>query len=207
MLERREKKRRSNLQYGACFATFSSVRRKTSRKASFLAYCRVAADTFKAMFAEKMKRTRRRSRFHSSRLVQKTVDKLASKIAKGPSDRKNIVLFGNGTFRPMKGHASAPRKKLVRAISSRVNVGMLDEFKTSRMCPGGCGGDMTDVAGGQRVRQCTTVCVGVENPCPLSENGVAFRCDRDASATLNFCLAGCSALVRKSWPSHLQRGN
>ncbi|CAN0029981.1 unnamed protein product, partial [Ectocarpus sp. 4 AP-2014] len=81
-----------------------------------------------------MKRARKRSRFHSSRLVQKTVDKLASNIAACPSDRKSIVLFGNGSFRAKKGHASAPRKKLVRAICSRVNVGMLDEFRTSKMC-------------------------------------------------------------------------
>lgn len=153
------------------------------------------------MFAEKMKRARKRSRFHSSRLVQKVVDKLAFKISAGPSDRKM-----NGSFRAMKGHASAPRKKLVRAICSRVNIGMLDEFRTSKRCPGGCDGDMVDVTGGQRVRQCTTVSVGVENPCPLSENGVAFRCDRDASASLNFCLAGYCGLIRKSWPTHLQRG-
>ncbi|CAN0031019.1 unnamed protein product [Ectocarpus sp. 13 AM-2016] len=206
MLEGREKKRRSNDEYGRCFPTFSAVKKKTARKSSFLAYCRVAAETFKVMFAEKMKRARKRSRFHSSRLVQKTVDKLASNIAACPSNRKNIVLFGNGSFRAMKGHASAPRKKLVRAICSRVNAGMLDEFRTSKMCPGGCGGEMTDVQGGQRVRQCTTVCVGVENPCPLFENGVAFRCDRDASATLNFCLAGNCGLVRKLWPTHLLRG-
>lgn len=206
MLEGREKKRRSNDEYGRCFPRFSDVKKKTARTSSFIAYCRVAAETFKVMFAEKMKRARKRSRFHSSRLVQKTVDKLASSIAASPLDRKNIVLFGNGSFRAMKGHASAPRKKLVRAICSRVNVGMLDEFRTSKMCPGGCGGDMTDVQGGQRVRQCTTVSVGVENPCPLFENGVAFRCDRDASATLNFCLAGYCGLVRKSWPTHLLRG-
>lgn len=205
MLEGREKKRRSNLQYGRCSTRFSEVKKKTARKSSFVAYCRVAAETFKLVFAEKMKQARKRSRFHSSRLVQKTVDKLASNIAKGPSDRKNNVLFGNGSFRAMKGHASAPRKKFVRAICSRVNVGMLDEFRTSKMCPGGCGGDMTDVQGGRRVRQCTTVSVGVENPCPLFENGVAFSCDRDASATLNFCLAGYCGLVRKSWPTHLLR--
>ncbi|AAK14592.1 EsV-1-178 [Ectocarpus siliculosus virus 1] len=206
MLEGREKKRRSNDEYGRCFPRFSAVKKKTARKSSFVAYCRVAAETFKVMFAEKMKRARKRSRFHSSRLVQKTVDKLASSMAACPSDRKNIVLFGNGSFRAKKGHASAPRKKLVRAICSRVNVGMLDEFRTSKMCPGGCGGEMTDVQGGQRVRQCTTVSVGVENPCPLFENAVAFRYDRDASATLNFCLAGYCGLVRKSWPTHLLRG-
>lgn len=56
------------------------------------------------------------------------------------------------------------------------------------------------------VSVCDSVSVGVENPCPLFENGVAFRCDRDASATLNFCLAGYGGLVRKSWPTHLLRG-
>lgn len=206
MLEGRENKRRSNYEYGRCFPKFSAVRRKTSRKTSFLAYCRVAADTFKAMSAEKMKRARKRSRFHSSRLGQKTVDNLASRISAAPSDRKNIVLFGNGNFRAMKGYASAPRKKLVRAICSRVNVEMLDEFRTSKRCPGVCGGDMVYVPGGQRVRQCTTVLVGADNPCSLSEDRVAFRCDRDASATLNFCLAGFCGLIRKSWPAHLQRG-
>jgi len=211
MLETREKKRRSNYQYGRCFPKFSEVRRKTCSRTSFVKYCRVVAETFSVMTGEKMKRARKRSRFHSSRLVQKTVDSLASRIARGDSslpdpERKNIVLFGNGCFGAKRGHASVPRKKLVRAISSLTNVGMLDEFRTSKKCPGGCGGDMIDVPGGQRVRQCTTVSVGVENPCPLfSEDGGAFLCDRDRSATLNFCLAGYGGLVHKVWPSHLLR--
>jgi len=152
-----------------------------------------------------MKRARKRSRFHSSRLVQKTIDKMADKISEGISKRKNIVLFGNGSFKAKKGHASAPRKKIVRALSSRVNIGILDEFRTSKRCPGGCGGDMKDVLGQKRVRQCTTDIVGVVNPCPLSENGVAFKSDRDCSATLNFCLAGYIGLTSRSWPEHLRR--
>lgn len=57
---------------------------------------------------------------------------------------------------------------------------------------------MEDVEGRRRVRQCTTVSVGVENPCCLSANGVPFTCDRDVSATVNSCLAEYAGLVKKT---------
>lgn len=77
------------------------------------------------MTVEKMRRARKRSRFHLSRMVPKTIDMVASRISRkvsGVSGRKNIVLFRNGRFRAMKGHASAPRKRNVNAISSLVNI-------------------------------------------------------------------------------------
>lgn len=96
--QREEAKKRSFLRT----VTLSGARRKTSSLASFIAYCRVGAETFLTMFGEKMKRTRKRSRFHLSRLVQQTVDKLASKNSKTATNEKNIVLFGNGSFKAKK---------------------------------------------------------------------------------------------------------
>lgn len=89
---------------------------------------------------------------------------------------------------------------------------MLDEYRTSKMCPGGCGSEMEDVDkelnnGTKRVRHCASViAAGASNPCVLSGNdGSRFRCDRDASATINFCSAGYESLVRGRWPTHLIR--
>lgn len=114
-------------------------------------------------------RVRKKSRFHSSRLVQKTVDKVAHRIYSSRSHRKNIDLFGNSSSGAKTGDASAPRKKIVRAISSRVVIGILDEFRTSKRCPRVCGGDVVDVSGAKRVHQCTTgLLAGVDNPCPIS---------------------------------------
>lgn len=67
---------------------------------------------------------------------------------------------------------------------------------------------MIDIPRGQRVRQCTTVLIHVENPCPLmTETGAPFRCDRDGSSTLNFCFSGFRGLLNKDWPVNLLRGS
>lgn len=206
MLQKRENKRRSNQVYKSAIDSYSSVRKKTALIQTFLEYGRVAAMTFNTMYIEKNRRSRKRSRLQSSRLVQSVVDKLANIIAFSESDKKHIVLFGNGSFSAKKGHASCPRKSLVRSLASRVLVGILDEFRTSKNCSGGCGSEMVGVTKVKRVRQCSTVINAGVNPCPLSGlNGSSFRCDRDESSTINFDLIGYQSLIYKRWPEHLKR--
>ena len=94
----------------------------------------------------------------------------------------------------------------IRALASRCIVGIMDEFRTSMRCPGGCGSDMIDVSDEYRVRQCTIESSGGDLvKCNLSRNSKSFRCDRDESATINFCRIGYSALINRSWPEHLVR--
>ena len=211
MLEHREELRRKNIGYRTCLERFRNVTSKTCVIPLFMDYVRIVAITFKGMYAEKTKSARKRSRLHSSRMVQSTIDRLAQKISTSGSDKsilsKNIVLFGDGTFRPQRGHASAPRKSIVRALSHRCVVGIMDEFRTSMMCPGGCGKKMEDVEDERRMRQCPIVPGSVSQNCLLSgisETGV-FKCDRDESSTINFCRIGYSSLVDKTWPEYLLR--
>ena len=65
---------------------------------------------------------------------------------------------------------------------------------------------MVDVDGENRVRQCSIVLAGESiGSCCLSWGTEVFRCDRDESATINFCSIGYSGLVNKTWPEHLKR--
>jgi len=75
---------------------------------------------------------------YQTRRTRSTIDKLSNRIAFDKDQRKNVILFGNGSFKAKKGHASCPRKVLVRSLASRVLVGILDEYRTSKRCPGGC---------------------------------------------------------------------
>lgn len=96
-------------------------RRTTIARVSFIDYCKVAAKNFE-VFSETFKRTRKRTPFHSSRLVQKTVDKLANRIVGSKAQNaggRSVILFGNGSFSGRKEHASAPRKK-IRVFERRV---------------------------------------------------------------------------------------
>ena len=208
---RETRRRKKCLSYRRAMDKFKGVRRKTSCVQSILNYCRVVASTLKDLYREKNRRNRRVFRMYQTRRTRSTLDKLSNKIAFDRDRRKNLVLFGNGSFKAKKGHASCPRKVLVRSLASRVLVGILDEYRTSKRCPGGCGGDMEDIEE-NRMRRCTTdlcgsSCIlssdsGNENDDGDEEN---FSCDRDRSATINFCRIGYESLVNCTWPSHLVR--
>lgn len=124
-----------------------------------------------------------------------TVDKLVNRIVDSgrkefPSTTSDVVFFCDDSFKVMKGSALVPRKTLVRALAMRTTVFMLDEFRTSKMRPGGCGLVIEDVEGDGGYRSCSNVSdAGVallpEN-CSLwdGEKG-PFVCNRDESATVN----------------------
>ncbi|CAM9298225.1 unnamed protein product, partial [Phaeothamnion confervicola] len=91
---------------------------------------------------------------------------------------------------------------------------MLGEFRTSKLCPGGCGGEIVDVQEGVRIRRCNneTAIEGL-NPtgaCPLFDHslagpGVAFTSDRNESAMVNMQLCVTCCLDDVGWPQHLRR--
>ncbi|CAM9919335.1 unnamed protein product [Phaeothamnion confervicola] len=85
------------------------------------------------------------------------------------------------------GRTGGPKKNLVAAVVRRHTIFMLGEFWTSKICPGGCGGEMVDVQGEFRVRRCNkeTAIKGLNSAavCPrfslgAGSPGVAFTCDR-----------------------------
>lgn len=133
---REKRRRRKCLSYRRAMEKFKDVRRKTSCVQSILTYCKVVASTLKDLYREKNRRNRRVFRMYKTRRTRSTIDKLSNKVAFDEDNRKNVVLFGNGSFKAKKGHASCPRKVLVRSLASRVLVGILDEYRTSKRCPG-----------------------------------------------------------------------
>ena len=57
-----------------------------------------------------------------------------------------------------------------------------------------------------RMRRCTTDLSG--SCCDLSSDSDEdknFCCDRDRSATINFCRIGYESLINRTWPEHLVR--
>jgi hypothetical protein len=135
---------------------------------------------------------------------------LRKKIRKNREKLKEkcVVFFGNGSFRSGGcGHAPVPRKKLVKFLSITGLTYVLDEFRTSKMCPGGCGCEMQDVDKESRVRRCSNVAIeGDSNCCSLrSLNGNVFEEDRDKCANINMCRCAHAAVVHKKRPVDLCR--
>ena len=49
-----------------------------------------------------------------------------------------VVFFGDASFGPtMRGHNAIPKKGILRELCHRGLTVLLDEFRTSKMCPGG----------------------------------------------------------------------
>lgn len=119
---------------------------------------------------------------------------------------KNIVFFGDGEFKGNGfGHRSVPKKELLKKLASKGLVFLLDEYGSSKYCPG-CGCQMKDVNGKHRVRHCSSVLSeGSANQCCLMNNNSCFECDRDNSATLNMMNCVKEYLFNNSWPKHLKR--
>ena len=214
----RESKRRSRPGYREALRDEDTGRQKTASLTSLLLYAKWVARHFEAMYREKNTNGRRRTRFITSRMLQGTVDKLANRIVDSGKDEfpstTNVVFFGNGSFKAMRGSAPVPRKKLVRALAMRTTVFMLDEFRTSKMCPGGCGAVMENVEGGDsyRMRRCSNVSdagVGLlpEN-CPLwARCSSPFVCNRDESATVNMTMCCHASLCGRTRPPVLCRSS
>ena len=114
--------------------------------------------------------------------------------------KRRIVFFADGQFKcTLRGNPSMPKKKLLKLMAVRGLTILLDEYKTSKMCP--CGhaelGDLKTTTNGKRVRVHKTdggVC-GV----------LKWVDDRDETATIQQLLASGTAMNHTPWPSHLLR--
>ncbi|CAM9157688.1 unnamed protein product, partial [Phaeothamnion confervicola] len=105
-------------------------------------------------------------------------DQLKQKLG-GERTTVRVIFFGNGQF----GHHSAgpcPRKKVLRELSARALVLLIDEYNTSKCCCS-CGEKLKQTYG-SRVFRCESQTNGI--PCRIS--GI----DRDVNASVNIAICG-----------------
>ena len=105
------------------------------------------------------------------------------------------VFFGDAGFgATMKGHNAIPKKKILRELCHRGLTILLDEFKTSKMCP--CGEfELKTTAGRVRSHQTNG------SPCSF----LCSSCDRDSLAAMNMLQCAVCAFQGKPRPTHLCR--
>jgi len=203
MSQKRDSKRRQRKhhKYKSVVSALSRTRRNTVNMSPYL---NVLGAQYHALCVENMTRSRRKTRWLTSTLRKRAIDLMANRLCK--SSENGILAFGDGTFKPQKGHAPVPCKKIVRAVAAQRTIFMLGEYGTSMFCPGGCGGEMKDVAGEYRIRRCQTeVGANPHQNCSLSHNGIAFRIGRDDSSTINMVTCVKKSLDGEAWPIHLQK--
>ena len=152
------------------------------------------------LFRELTSRTRRVTRYIVTKSIQKCLDKLADRLMKkpvdAPKDKVRVVFYGDGHFKPSKGHVSVPTKKLVKRCCHRGIIVMLSERGTSKYCPNCVGGIMMDIKGKRRIRCCTSN-PKAAHPCVFTYTHV----DRDDCATISMALCAAEALLNHSRPA------
>ena len=109
-----------------------------------------------------------------------------------------VLFFGDASYGPsMRGHNAIPKKGLLRELCHRGLTFLLDEYKTSKMCP--CGHDELKTTSGRFRAHKSDGAV-----CPLLSQ-LGTTCDRDALASLNMVSCALCALGGRSRPEHLRR--
>jgi hypothetical protein len=167
----KEEIRRRNTPYGEALGEILTYKCRTSCLQTFLEFCRKKSELCWTIWGETLKKVRSMHRFLRFKAQQSVIDKLADRIVGGnENSKRTLVLFGRASFRAQKGRASAPRKKLVRALANRCLVGMTSEYGSSKYC--WCGAELVDI--GNRIRRCTNDNFGGFH-CPL----FGINVDRD----------------------------
>ena len=113
---------------------------------------------------------------------------------------KTVVFFGDASFGPTRrGFNSIPKKKILKELCHRGVTVLLDEFRTSKMCP--CGQDELQTTTGRlRAHKSDgSVCSMVQS-LPMQSR------DRDALAALNMIRCASCALCGDPRPRYLCRG-
>ena len=137
--------------------------------------------------------TRKRKRIYSYHILSRKV--------KDARRGKQLVFFGDGTFScTQKGHASIPKKKLIKQLAVRGLTFLLCERYTSLRCP--CGSH--ELKNGEKAD-------GIRVRVHKTDGGVCSVLqsiqDRDEIACINMLLAASSACQGTQWPTHLTRTN
>jgi hypothetical protein len=99
---------------------------------------------YKKYTQELLSSNRQKTRFYAKNNIQKTIAKLAERIA--PEKEKKVIFFGDGTFGNSKGCAPVPKKKIIHQLCIRKLTFMLGEHGTSKYCPcKECNCEMKDI--------------------------------------------------------------
>lgn len=135
----------------------------------------------------------RKSDARRAQLVQRLRDIRAIRRA-----RTTVVFFGDGTFAAgYRGHAPVAKKKWVKFMAHCGLTILLDEYRTSKMCPCGKGHELKTTGDRLRVHK-------NGDGCPFLESlGVA--CDRDLLATLDMLRCALAALRGEGRPQDISR--
>jgi hypothetical protein len=175
-----ENRRQVNAAYTHALDEIGFCKKRTSRLEAFIEYCRVWNRNNRELGKEVLHIVRSHHRFKRFSATQSVIDKIADEI----SSRVDVLFFGAASFRPQKGQAAAPRKKLVRSIACRMPVFMQCEHGSSCTCLV-CGGRMEEVPGEYRILRCENV-----------RSGTCFvRGDRDLLSGGHICKKGVRTIV------------
>ncbi|KAG5192882.1 hypothetical protein JKP88DRAFT_291265 [Tribonema minus] len=193
--DRETVRRRTNAAFGRAVEALRRLRKRTSSSAE-LVFCAEWALRGEEVLRELLDARRLKLAFHRYSAVQSAVEHVAERLCPrgAASGRRRIVFFGAASFKPRKGHASCPRKKLGGG-------GDDPESGSSCRCPG-CG-ERTISGPGYRTRECTST----PADCPLVAAGLSVF-DRDNRAEVTIALRGVCACrdTRHVVPGFSRRG-
>ena len=196
--EEHEVRRKNNTEYGRSIDILGEKQKRTSCLETFLEYCKCWSTECEKIFAETLHRIRRIHRFTRFRKVQSKLARVADKYMGRLQDKCRVMMFGKASFKPQKGRASAPRKSMIREMASRGVVLMVDEFNTSKQCPG-CKMNLTEDKE-RRIRSCKNFNVeSPENSCKLNSVSKEYEMDRDNVGSINIGFRGIGILLKQDW--------
>jgi hypothetical protein len=193
--------RRAGTPYGEATERLRGERKKTCDRATFVDYCKAWHGACGAVWGEVLTPCRRGHRFLRFRAIQRTVEEIAEEAApiKGGREKygKRVVMFEDGSWKPKRGCAAAPLKKIVRAVCQRAPVIMIPCAWSTQTCLG-CGranGEGTSY----RTRLCTT-----SPGCSLHPHTPSIEYDRDLGARGNIGMRGVYVVAgvwsaRRDW--------
>ncbi|KAG5180629.1 hypothetical protein JKP88DRAFT_246735 [Tribonema minus] len=185
--DRETVRRKANAAYGTATEALR-CRKRTMRSTELIEYCSQWAAHQEDIWQELLHALRLKHTFDRYSKVQSAVEHIAERLCprRSASGRQRIIFFGAASFKPRRGHASCPCKKLVRVLACRAVVAMTPESGSTCCCPG-CGARTTS---GPDYR--TRMCTATPEDCPLvaaSQN--VF--DRDCGARVTIVVRGVFA--------------
>ncbi|CAN0207791.1 unnamed protein product [Pylaiella littoralis] len=127
-----------------------------------------------------------------------TEDTYMGKATRTSAEKPRVMLFGKASFQAQKGRASAPRKAMIRAMAARGIVLMVNEYNTSKKCPG-CFEDTYEDRE-RRIRGCKNFKIGSpEESYRLHPLTAEYEMDRDDVGSINIGMRGVGLLLGQEW--------
>lgn len=196
--EEHEFMRKTTTGYGRSIDVLGGEQKRTSSLNRFLDYCRRWFQTGDVLLEETLHKTRKMFRFTRFRETQSKLARIADKYMGTIHEECKVMLFGKASFKPQKGRASAPRKSMIREMGSRGLVLMVNEYNTSKKCPG-CKVNLVEDKE-RRVRSCKNFKVGSpETSCKLNSVEKGYEMDRDNVGSINIGMRGVGLLLGQDW--------